>query len=214
VQWGKNELIIGWARRMVPYKRPLALFSDLQRFVQIAKTAGKPVHVIMAGLAHQSDDSGREILSQLQHMIANELKGSVIYLPHYNTTIAKMLISGCDVWLNTPVVGSEACGTSGMKASLNGTLPCSTKDGWMDEVNLSEIGWSLESDTITDSLLNTLEHEIVPAYYGDDKSKWETLQKNGHELIVNQFSATRMLKDYFEKTYLPIITTSYEHYEF
>ena len=214
VTWEKDALLIGWARRFVRYKRPLALFEDLQRFVQIAKSSGKPVNVIMAGLAHQSDDSGREMLTKLQNMIGNELKGSVVYLPNYNTTVAKMLTTGCDVWLNTPVVGSEACGTSGMKATLNGTLPCSTKDGWMDEVNLPEVGWSVDSETITDSLLTTLEQQIVPAYYREDKSMWENLQKNGRALIINQFSATRMLRDYFEKTYLPIITTSYEHYEF
>ncbi len=212
-KWQENELVLGWARRMVRYKRPLALFGELEKFIALAKNSNRPVKVVMAGISHQADDEGRELIAQLQELLKTGLEGSVVYLADYNKTLGKIMISGCDVWLNTPVVGSEACGTSGMKASLNGVLPLSTKDGWLDEVDVNKIGWCVDSDTIQHSLLQTLEEQVIPTYYAEDKSAWNDLQKNGRELILHQFSATRMLRDYFEKTYLPIINASYEHYE-
>lgn len=209
--WNEATLLLGWARRMVRYKRPLALFGDIQRFVSLAKNNDKPFKVVIAGISHQADDEGRDLIRQLQEMLLKDLHGSVVYLADYNKSLARSMISGCDVWLNTPVVGSEACGTSGMKASLNNTLTLSTKDGWLAEVDVAQIGWTADSDSIQTSLLDVLEQQIIPTYY-DDKAKWESLQKNGRELILHQFSATRMLRDYFEKTYLPIIHSSFEHY--
>jgi len=212
VNWHTEDLLLGWARRMVRYKRPLALFGQLEEFLSIATHKDRPVRVVMAGIAHQADDEGQEIIARLLELVKNELHGIVVYLPDYNQTLAKILVSGCDVWLNTPVVGSEACGTSGMKASLNGVLPLTTKDGWAAEVAVEKIGWSVESDTIQNSLLQTLKEQIVPTYYSSDKAIWKNLQQSGQHLIRHEFSATRMLKDYFEKAYLPILTTSYEHY--
>lgn len=211
-KWGENDLLLGWARRMVLYKRPLALFGEIARFVELARKSDKPVRVVMAGISHQADDEGHELLAKLQGIIKNELNGTVVYLDNYNKTLARLMISGCDVWLNTPVVGSEACGTSGMKASLNNVLPLTTKDGWADEVDVAKIGWAVDSDTIQTSLLDVLEQQVIPTYYNPDRTAWEALQKNGRELMLHQFSATRMLRDYFEKTYLPVITTSYDHY--
>lgn len=210
--WQEDALLIGWARRMVKYKRPLALFSDLERFAKLAKDQNKPIKVVMAGISHQADEEGRDMIRQLQDMVGAELNGSVVYLADYNKTLAKLMISGCDIWLNTPVVGAEACGTSGMKASLNGTLALTTKDGWYAEVDVSTFGWTIDSDSIQTSLLDTLERQVLPTYYAEDKAAWNKLQNQGRELVQNQFSATRMLRDYFEKTYLPIIDSSYEHY--
>ncbi len=212
VQWEDDELLIGWARRMVRYKRPLALFGEIDRLVRIVNTTKTPVRIVIAGIAHQGDDEGREFIKVIQEVIKERLPHVAVYLPNYTVTLAKLLTSGCDVWLNTPVVGSEACGTSGMKACLNGVLPCTTKDGWVDEVDLSHIGWELNNDTIHDSLLDTLEDKIIPLYYASDKSGWETYMRNARELISTQFSTTRMLEDYFEKMYLPILTASVEHY--
>jgi starch phosphorylase len=212
IAWKENDLLLGWARRIVPYKRPLALFGELERFKKIALSTERPVKVVMTGIAHQGDHEGRTIIQTLKDMIEKDLKGAVVFLPEYSTTVAKYLTSGCDIWLNTPVVGSEACGTSGMKASLNGTLTCSTKDGWVYEVAISEIGWELESDIISKSVLDVLENEIVPSYYNADRSGWEKKMQNSRTLIQTQYSATRMLKEYFEKLYLPILTSSYAHY--
>lgn len=210
--WQENELLIGWARRMVLYKRPLALFSDIQRFLAIANAENRPVRVVISGIAHRADDEGKDLTLRLQNLVEHELKGVVTYLSGYNKTLAKLLITGCDVWLNTPVIGSEACGTSGMKASLNGVLPFSTKDGWMAEVDINAMGWEIESDTIQANLLTTLQEHVVPTYYSPNKEEWQRRQEVGRKLIVSEFSTTRMLKDYFEKAYLPILTTSYTHY--
>lgn len=210
--WEENTLLLGWARRMVRYKRPLALFDDLQAFLTMARDAKRPVRVVMAGIAHQEDAEGKEIIQKLRDLIEKELSGTVVYLQNYKSGIAKMLTSGCDIWLNTPVIGSEACGTSGMKAALNGTLALSTKDGWVDEIDISGKGWLVDSDAINQSLLNTLRDEVIPAYYAEDKTAWESSMGNARKFIQEQFSTTRMLQDYFEKVYLPILTTSYSHY--
>lgn len=211
-EWKENELLLGWARRMVPYKRPLALFEDLERFKRIAYNADKPVKVVITGIAHQGDSEGREIIRKLHEMVEKELIHALVFLPTYSTTVGKLLTSGCDIWLNTPVVGSEACGTSGMKACLNGTLPCTTKDGWVYEINVPDVGWELQSDMVSKSVLDVLENQIVPQYYSNDKSPWEQKMQKARTLIQNEYSATRMLKEYFEKLYLPIIKSSYEHY--
>jgi starch phosphorylase len=211
-EWKENELLLGWARRMVPYKRPLALFGELERFKQIAFTSDRPVKVVITGIAHQGDNDGREIIRKLHEMIEKDLLHSVVFLPTYSTAVAKLLTSGCDVWLNTPVVGSEACGTSGMKACLNGVLPCTTKDGWVYEIDIPEVGWEVQSDIVSKSVLDIVEKEMIPMFYGNDKKAWEEKMQKARVLIQNDYSATRMLKEYFEKLYIPILTASYTHY--
>lgn len=211
-EWKGNELLIGWARRMVPYKRPLALFGELEKFKKLAYNADRPIKVVITGIAHQGDNEGREIIRKLHELIETELTHSVVFLPSYSTTVAKLLTAGCDIWLNTPVVGSEACGTSGMKAALNGVLPCTTKDGWVYEIDIPKVGWELQSDTVSQSVIEVLEKEIIPQYYATDKTFWEEKMRNARTLIQNDYSATRMLKEYFEKLYLPILTASYSHY--
>lgn len=209
--WGNDELLIGWARRMVPYKRPFSILGDVPRLKSLMKE-GAPIRIVMGGIAHQSDDEGREMVKRIKEIMQKELPDTAVYLDDYNATLAGLLTSGCDIWLNTPVVGSEACGTSGMKASLNGTLTMSTKDGWIYEVNTKDIGFDLDSGSIEKSILDVLEYDVLPMYYGADKAKWETLMKNGRNLILEKFSSTRMLKEYIEKLYLPMITASLAHY--
>ncbi len=209
--WGDNEFLIGWARRMVPYKRPFSILGDIPRLKSLMKE-GAPIRIVMGGIAHQSDDEGREMVKRIKEIMQKELPDTAVYLDDYNATLAGLLTSGCDIWLNTPVVGSEACGTSGMKASLNGTLTMSTKDGWIYEVNTKDIGFDLDSGSVEKSILDVLEYDVLPMYYGADKTKWETLMKNGRNLILEKFSSTRMLKDYIEKLYLPMITASLSHY--
>ena len=209
--WGENDLIIGWARRMVRYKRPLSILGDVNRLKQLA-TDKTPIRIVMAGIAHQSDDDGRDMIEQIKGIMKNELLNSAVFLNDYNITVSGMLTTGSDIWLNTPVVGSEACGTSGMKASLNGTLALSTKDGWIYEVDTSQIGWDIDTNSVEKSILDVLQYDILPKYYSEDKSSWETLMKNSRGLILSKFSTTRMLKEYFEKLYIPTLITSYTHY--
>lgn len=203
VVWGEDELLLGWARRMVSYKRPLALFQNVEQFRALATREGKHVRVIVSGFAPPGDVDGAMLLQQIQHLAKNELKEYVVYLPQYTMTLAKILTAGCDVWLNTPVVGFEACGTSGMKAALNGTLPVSTRDGWIEESELFRVGWVLDSDRVHTSLMNILRQDVVPMYY-TNKEDWLAHMKNSREMILNQFTATKMLRLYIEKMYLPV----------
>jgi len=209
VAFGEHELLLGWARRMVEYKRPLALFEDLTRFKSIATKTDRPVRVVIAGKAPPGDTKGEELIRRLQQIIKEELPNIVVSLPYYDTEMAKLLMSGCDVWLNTPVVGFEACGTSGMKAALNGALPATTKDGWIDEVELFGIGWVLDSDAIHKNVLDILESQIIPMYYAKDEQgipkQWLMNMLNGRELIQNQFSTTRMLRNYIETMYVKVL---------
>src|SRR5690606_14108112 len=117
--WKEDTLLIGWARRFVQYKRPLAILKEVQRFKEIASRGGKEVRLVYAGIPHPADKAGQAMLQELRELMSGELKGLVAYVPEYSMDEAKLLVSGCDVWLNTPVVGFEACGTSGMKAAMN-----------------------------------------------------------------------------------------------
>lgn len=208
VHWKEDVFLLGWARRMVGYKRPLALLDDLQKFKILATNENRPIHVVFAGQAHEGDIEGANVLKILQQHIEGDLKGQVIYLPDYTISLAKRLVSGCDIWLNTPVVGFEACGTSGMKAALNGDLPCSTNDGWMAEVNMYGIGWLLDSDLVNQSIMDTLEQKILPLYY-DNKSGWEQNMQHARQLVKNEFSTTTMLRKYIELLYKDAIDTQH-----
>lgn len=206
VQWGKDDLLIGWARRFVTYKRPLAVFDNISRFKKIAQNTDKPVRFVIAGIPHFDDNEGLAMLEKLKSLIECEFAGSVIYMPEYSMDIAKILVPGCDVWLNTPIVGFEACGTSGMKAAMNGVLQFSTEDGWIDEIELSKVGWSIDNDNITESILDIVEREIVPMYYDRDSSGmpklWEERMRNARTMVMNQFCATRTLREYVEMLYI------------
>ncbi len=204
IHWGKNDFIIGWARRMVPYKRPLALFQDVEKFKSLAGAIGEPVRVVVSGFAPPGDIDGALLLQQIQHLADNELKDFIVYLPSYNLELARLMVAGCDVWMNTPVVGFEACGTSGMKASLNGTLPISTRDGWVDEAELFRVGWVLENENVNKSIFAILQQEVLPMYY-TQKDEWVSHMQNARAMALNQFSATKMLREYIEKMYLPTI---------
>lgn len=210
--WGENELLLGWARRMVEYKRPLAVFENMKRFLQVSRKNGQTVRIVFAGEAHASDTAGLELIQLLQKKVNKELKGTVVYLSNYNLTLARMLTSGCDVWLNTPIVGLEACGTSGMKAALNGVLPLTTKDGWFDEINVSDNGWVIDTNTVPTSFLDILEKDIIPLYYHENKmnngKSWKNNMLRARKLIINDFSATKMLQEYIQKMYIPLIEAS------
>ena len=211
MRWDENTLLLGWARRIVGYKRPLALFDNLEQFKNLAISSDRPIHVVISGLSHESDAEGLVILEHIQKIVAEDLKGTVVYLPGYRISSAKLLVSGCDIWLNTPVVGFEACGTSGMKAALNGVLPCSPADGWLAEAELYGVGWLLQSENLSDDILSVLKQYIVPLYYERDNNgipkQWVKMMQNARDMIINQFSATQMLRKYIEEFYLPVIRT-------
>jgi starch phosphorylase len=201
--WDENTIILGWARRMVKYKRPLALVERLKQFGEIARDTKRPVHVVFAGVSHPSDDDGQDIMEELQYRLASDLKGVAVYLPHYNLNLARVMTAGSDVWINTPVVGFEACGTSGMKAALNGVLPMSTRDGWVDEIEMLGVGWALTDTDLTDKMLDTLQSQILPLYYDRNENgipeEWVKMMNNARDLIKNEFSMTRALRQYLNE---------------
>ncbi len=204
-EWGMDDLLLGWARRFVHYKRPLALVSEVERLKELAQRSDRPVRIVYAGQPHPSDADGVAMLKQLKDLIAGELSGTVVYLPHYDIDTAQTLTSGCDIWVNTPVVGFEACGTSGMKAALNGALPLTTRDGWVDEIPLEDIGWELNTNRVTDDLLDQLENAIIPMYYTKNaeglSEDWVKRMQAARTLIRDRFSATRMVREYIQMLY-------------
>ena len=214
-QWPEDCLLLGWARRFVGYKRPLALFFDPVWLTDICTRPGRPVRLVISGNVQPGDPEGEKLLKELTSLRATggsvaipynvNLSQITAYLPDYDLELAQLLTSGCDVWLNTPVVGFEACGTSGMKACLNGVLPISTKDGWMAEIDPIGIGWLIDSDKVSDALYQTLENQIIPLYF-DHRQEWLKNMASARELILNRFTTTRVLKQYIEKLYLPALT--------
>lgn len=200
ITWDPKTLLLGWARRFVEYKRPLAILDEVDKFVAIAQNSQFPVRIVFAGNPHEHDVVGQKLVSMLQELIKTKLAGLAVYLPNYDMVMAEKLVAGCDVWLNTPIVGFEACGTSGMKAALNGALPCSTLDGWMAEVDVPKIGWILDSDHLSDNIQDVLAQSIVPMYY-QKPQEWQEMMQNARELVQKRFSTARMLQEYTQKLY-------------
>lgn len=212
--WEEDVLLFGWARRIVPYKQPTAFIKDIERFLDLARDTKRPFRLIFSGPTNEKQKN--ELLEELKKTINERLEGVVVFLPNYNLEIASLMVSGCDVWLNTPVIGREACGTSGMKAALNGVLPFSTNDGWIAEAEIDECGWRVgEEKNLSKSMLDIVEREIAPMYYESlldrENSKWFFYMKNSRALILDKFSINRALKEYFEKCYLPILQNKHTH---
>lgn len=201
-KWDDHTLILGWARRIIQYKRPLALLADVARLQKILTESAVPVRIIFSGVPHPKDAWANDALRILLSLLAEKFRNEIVYVPNYNPQIAKMLVAGCDVWVNTPQVGLEACGTSGMKAALNGVLPLSTADGWMAEIDIKRIGWELDDQKVSESMYSALEQHIVPAYATylthHDRFGWLHKMMDAHMMIRNRFSTRRMVQEYSE----------------
>ena len=209
-----DVLTIGFARRMTSYKRPDLILRDLDRLDRIINNFERPVQIVFAGKAHPSDNPGKQILQKIFKTAQDpRFRGRIAFVEDYGENVAKYLLRGCDVWLNNPLIPMEACGTSGMKASVNGTLHCSSLDGWWPEGFNGKNGWSFGGESSNDdadaaALYDTIEKQIVPLYYDldDDKlpSGWIAMMKEAMKSVSPHFSARRMMKDYLNKFYLPI----------
>ena len=207
-------LTIGFARRMTSYKRPNLILKDLDRLEKIINQNDKPVQIIFAGKAYPTDNPGKQILQEIFKTAQNpKFKGRIAFVEDYGEEVAKNLVRGVDVWLNNPKLPLEACGTSGMKASINGTIHLSTLDGWWLEGFNGKNGWSIggnESDDEKDAndIYNLLENEIVPLYYDVNEegipTKWVHKMKEAIISISPKFNSRRMMKEYLNKYYLPI----------
>jgi starch phosphorylase len=217
-------LTIGFARRFATYKRAGLLFSDLDRLAKMLWHEERPVQVVFAGKAHPADRPGQQVIQEIFGRSRSErLRGRVFILEDYDIRIARYLVAGVDVWLNTPRRPLEASGTSGMKAAMNGAVNVSVLDGWWDEGWVGDNGWAIGGrETNPDEgaqdwsdaqdLYRIFEDEIVPRYYDRDERglpvAWVDTMRRSMASVLWRFSTTRMLHDYVEKMYLPAATSA------
>ncbi|HAE85929.1 MAG TPA: alpha-glucan phosphorylase [Anaerolineaceae bacterium] len=215
-------LTIGFARRFATYKRANLVLTDVDRLLRIVTNPRKPVQIVFAGKAHPSDEPAKLLIQEVyRHVKDARFGGRLVFLDDYDMDMARYLVQGVDVWLNTPRRPREASGTSGQKAALNGTLNFSVLDGWWAEGYNGANGWAIGDSTVSDnqdeqdkadaeSLYDTLENEIVPLYYtmrsadglpGD----WIERMKESIKTLTPRFSTTRMVKQYMNELYLPAI---------
>ncbi len=209
-----DVLTIGFARRMTAYKRPDLILYDLDRLEKIVNNFAQPVQIIFAGKAHPSDLPGKKILQHIFKTAQDRrFRGRIAFVEDYGEEVAKYLVRGCDVWLNNPQIPMEACGTSGMKAAINGTLHFSALDGWWPEGYNGKNGWVIGGDHSDDaadaeSIYTTLEKEIVPLYYdiGEEgiPKGWIAMMRESIKSVAPHFSARWMMIDYLTRFYLPI----------
>jgi glycogen phosphorylase len=199
-----ERLVLAWARRITGYKRLHSLFDDLDKLVQIIKDEKRPVQLLVAGKAHASDTSAKHILQNVIAQMKGPLSGHALFIPDYDIEVANHLVKGSDVWVNTPILGQEASGTSGMKAIANGVLQLTVEDGWAAEVDWHGVGWTLDSNHLDETFYFRLKEDIVPEYYERDDNgvsqMWLSRMKRSVEL-ADTFSTTRMLNEYREKLY-------------
>ena len=215
-----DVLTIGFARRFATYKRATLLFKDLNRLDKIVNNPTRPVQFVFAGKAHPADTAGKEFIKLIVGLTQNDprFKGKIVFVEDYNMNTARYMVQGVDVWLNNPIRPMEASGTSGMKAALNGALALSVLDGWWDEVGPCEFGWSIggpenyksdaERDAVeAESLYSLIEQEIAPTYYAKDEkgisAAWMNLMKESISQIAPVFNTNRMVKEYYERFYIP-----------
>lgn len=214
-------LTIGFARRFATYKRANLILSDIERLLDIINRPNMPVQIIFAGKAHPADEPGKQLIQKVYRTVKKaETGGRLVFLEDYDMNLARYLVQGVDVWMNTPRRPYEASGTSGMKAAINGALNFSVLDGWWREAYNGRNGWSIgrdepyESNEIQDvadaeDMYQKLEHEIIPMYYNRDPKEmsheWIARMKDTMKTCIPQFSTRRMVKEYVEKFYAPAL---------
>lgn len=206
LQFDPDFLTIAWARRFTSYKRPDLIIHDLKRLADIVNQAQRPVQIILTGKAHPQDHMGKELLQQMwQALQKEEFRHRVVLIPGYNWQLARRMVSGADIWLNTPFRYEEASGTSGMKAAANGVLQFTTLDGWTDEVDWQDKGWVISEQDPAHSLYDKLEQEIAPLFYKEDKTEWAERMQRTMLAVLYNYSTLRMWKEYMQNLYRPII---------
>jgi starch phosphorylase len=213
-----KALTIGFARRFATYKRATLLLRDLDRLAAIVNAPGRPVQILFAGKAHPADEPGKELIKQVvQAARRPELRRRILFLEDYDLNVARHLVQGADVWLNTPRRPQEASGTSGMKAAFNGALNISIMDGWWDEAYSPGVGWAIgrgeeyqdaeyRDRVEADALLDLLENEVVPLFYhrgpDDVPQAWTALMQTAVTTLCPVFNTNRMVHEYVVNGYL------------
>ena len=200
-------LTIGFARRATAYKRATLLFADEQRMAELLERG--PVQLVYAGKAHPRDAGGQALVAEMVQL-SRRYGGRVVFVPNYDLALGRALTRGVDVWLNTPRRPLEACGTSGMKAAMNGVLNCSILDGWWPEAcDHGHNGWAIGDHLLDDeagdaadaaALYALLEDEIIPTFY-ENRARWRQLMRASIAATEDAFSADRMLRDYYAQLY-------------
>ena len=215
-----DVLTIGFARRFATYKRGDLFLYDLERIKKIIMgNRDRQVQFVIAGKAHPKDTPGKELIRKILHTVRDQgLSQYVTFIPNYSIYIARMMVAGCDIWLNTPRRPREASGTSGMKAAMNGGLNLSILDGWWDEADYIQTGWAIgngeeyadtgyQDQVEANALYDLLEKEIVPLFYDRDEKGiprgWLEKVKACIRLNCPQFNTARMVRDYAQKAYFP-----------
>jgi starch phosphorylase len=214
-----EALTIGFARRFATYKRATLLLRDPERLARLLSAPDRPVQIIFAGKAHPRDDNGKSLIRDIVRLAERpEFRRRIVFLEDYDAVIARYLVQGCDVWLNTPRRPREASGTSGMKAAFNGVLNLSILDGWWDEAYTPHAGWAIgageeyadteyEDRIEAGTLYGLIEREVVPLFYerGNDglPRGWIDLMKTAMQELCPVYNTNRMVCEYVESAYLP-----------
>ncbi len=218
-----DVLTIGFARRVPSYKRLTLMLRDPERLKRLLLHPERPVQLIIAGKSHPADDGGKKLIQELVKFADDpEVRHRIVFLPNYDIAMALPLYPGCDVWLNNPLRPYEACGTSGMKAALNGGLNLSILDGWWDEWYDGNNGWAIPSaDGVDDpdrrddieatALYDLIENEVAPRFYDVDEdgvpTRWLEMVRHTLKSLGPKVLATRMVRDYVRKLYAPAAQT-------
>lgn len=210
LELNSDYLTIAWSRRLAAYKRPDLLLSDVERLERIINNSQRPVQILIAGKSHPKDTIGKQILQKMNNIFNdNRFHNKIEIIPGYNWQLARRMVSGADIWLNTPYRFEEACGTSGMKAAANGVLQFTTLDGWTDEVDWFQKGWIISETDTAHSLYENLEKNILPMYYNKNSDgyneDWIAMMLNSIQLGLEHFSSERMLHDYLRNVYSQIL---------
>jgi starch phosphorylase len=216
----ERALVLGFARRFATYKRAGLVLTDPERLVRLMDGANRPLVIVFAGKAHPRDDPGKLLVQRIvQASRDHRFRGRLVFLENYDVEIARLLVQGSDVWMNTPRRPQEASGTSGMKATLNGALHLSELDGWWDEAYAPGLGWAL-GEGVSDELvgeahdaaearqlMELLEFEILPQFFERDEHghplRWLECVARSIEVMAPRFSAQRMVAEYAERFYRP-----------
>ncbi|MGW2651895.1 glycosyltransferase family 1 protein [Streptomyces sp. NPDC001393] len=215
-----DVLTIGFARRVPSYKRLTLMLRDRDRLMELLLHPDHPIQIVVAGKAHPADDSGKRLVQELVRFADDpRVRHRIVFLPDYGMAMAQKLYPGCDVWLNNPLRPLEACGTSGMKAALNGCLNLSVLDGWWDEWFQPDFGWSIPTAdgaaTDTDrrddieaaALYDLLEQRVTPRFYeqgrGGLPDRWIAMVRQTLSLLGPKVLAGRMVREYVDRLYVP-----------
>ncbi len=214
-----EALTIGFARRFAPYKRAQLIMRDMDRLEKLLTNRTQPMQIIFAGKAHPQDHMGKELIKHLVEIAEMEdFRRRIVFIEDYDMEVARQMVQGVDIWLNTPRRPLEACGTSGMKAVANGALHMSVLDGWWDEGFDREIGWAIgrgeeyqdegfQDDLESRAIFDILEKDVVPLFYdrGADRlpRKWLAMMKLSLRRLCPVFNSHRMVEEYWDRFYLP-----------